>query len=604
MAGLVPIGQPQLASDVTTAAVIAAEHSAAGLAVDARVAPPAQAAAAAYLATNPGVAAAAATAVTADIAGRSLIESKNLTTEDLNAVTTPGLYGQATAANATLARNYPMAGGTWTIEVVKVNTTATAVVQRAARVVAGENRVVVWERRLASGVGAWVRVGFSHLSLATEDLNTITAPGLYGQSTTGSVTLARNYPVAGGTGILTVEAVNPTATFLVQRYLVVNSADGVKSMWVRTVLTTGSVTSWVRVDGSGGSGSDDGAYVSRVIVLVGCGQSNMEGRGRPFSAFLDPVDTRIRMWEWGSSTLTTATVPLSSRQQQTGLSVLTVMAREILRADPRARVVIVNAGVGGTGLVAKPTAGTWNIADSESLYPAAKVAAVAAKAAAQTLYGVASAQVVWAWHQGEGDAGTSQAAYAAALDALAADFRATIPDAIGPVIGGLIPEYVTANATLAPVVLAHQDTPRRLVGSAYAPALLGGGGSANVGDTVHLHRTGVEQLGKRMHAAIERAACNTADSTPQQPLNVTAAFSSAAGVVDVKWTTPLTRAIAYTVEYRPNGTGSWLVATRGEPLAPEQAITGLGSAPFVDVRISTVGETSTSIPTATIRVVA
>ncbi|WP_210274182.1 sialate O-acetylesterase [Microbacterium sp. Se63.02b] len=595
---MLPIGEFEAAGDLTTAANINQPGAASQAAVDARV----QGVAADIIAGDGTVKAAAAAAVTADIATRSIIESKQLGLEDLNAVTAPGLYGQATAANATLARNYPMAGGTWTIEVVKVNTTATAVVQRAARVLSGETRVVVWERRLAAGVGAWVRVGFSHLSLATEDLNTITSPGLYGQSTTGSATLARNYPVAGGTGILTVEAVNPTATFLVQRYAVVNTTDGVKSIWMRTVLTTGAVTSWVRIDGGGGGGSDGGEYVSRVIVLVGCGQSNMEGRGRPFSAFLDPVDNRIRMWEWGSSSLTTATVPLSSRQQQTGLSVLTVMAREILRADPRARVVIVNAGVGGTGLVTKPTAGTWNISDPESLYPAAKAAAVAAKAAAETLFGVPAAQVVWAWHQGEGDAGTSRAAYEAALDALVADFRATIPDAIGPIVGGMIPEYVTANATLAPVALAHLDTPRRLVGSAYAPAPLGGGGSADVGDTVHFHRTGVEQLGKRMYTAIERAASNLADSTPHQPLNVAAAFNSA-GNVDVTWTPPLTRAIGYLVEYRPNGTGSWLVATRGEPLEPGQTITGL-SAPFVDVRVSTVGESATSAPAATVRVIA
>ncbi|MBD8466788.1 hypothetical protein IFU30_10965 [Plantibacter sp. CFBP 8798] len=53
----------------------------------------------------------------------------NLSTSDLDTVTTPGVYRQPTAASATLARNYPVAGNQGVLEVFEVSSVS-GVVQR------------------------------------------------------------------------------------------------------------------------------------------------------------------------------------------------------------------------------------------------------------------------------------------------------------------------------------------------------------------------------------------------------------------------------------------------------------------------------------------
>ncbi len=190
----------------------------------------------------------------------------DLGTLDLNTITTPGLYRQATGPNATLARNYPptAVGGAGSLEVLNVLGDGGFCIQRFT-IHGGINNLlrVVYQRRWnGSAWTSWTtylstRVSqpanqpgvelFVHddvnvverqvpvvgLALGSQDLNTVTAVGVYAQGTGANVTTANNYPVtysAGG-----VLEIIPMGSFRLQRWTFVSSAAGSgRSIWQRT----------------------------------------------------------------------------------------------------------------------------------------------------------------------------------------------------------------------------------------------------------------------------------------------------------------------------------------------------------------------------------
>lgn len=242
---------------------------------------------------------------------------------------------------------------------------------------------------------------------------------------------------------------------------------------------------------------------SRVLVLALAGQSNAEGRGLPISSDLDPEDSSILMWEWSSSALTTATVPLSSRGRQVGLSIGTVVAREARIDDSSRPVVIMNGAVGGSPLAGVNDRGSWRWGHRG---PGPALAHGFIEAVEQTLHAVA---IMWPgaavdlrilWHQGESDFDGD--AYITEFDRLIDAVRSRLGDA-PVVLGGMVPEYVAATPELRAIRDAHLDTPRRVHRTVYVDGVSGGGCSAGPDDVLHYSRHGAEQLGRAMHRASE-----------------------------------------------------------------------------------------------------
>ncbi|PPF38332.1 sialate O-acetylesterase [Pseudoclavibacter sp. AY1H1] len=332
--------------------------------------------------------------------------------------------------------------------------------------------------------------------------------------------------------------------------------------------------------------------VPRVHVVFGLGQSNMEGRGRPFGARLDPPHRRIHMWDWPNSALVPATVPLSSQQQQVGLSVLSVIGREVAEHDTNSAVVLVNAGVGNSGLVATPVAGSWAVdytGSVPSLWPIARdTMTKSLEVIAQKHPG---AQIIpWVfWHQGEADANTPEAAYTTALDALFTAVRTHLGDATIPIVaGGMVPEYAEAHAGRMGVRKALIGVQSRLEFTAYADGARNGGGSQNLTDTVHYARGGVVDLGKRMWRGALRAAGASASSIPHKPLDVI--VHRAGTSVTVSWSPPDSRATDYVVDYRVDG-GAWTNVARPIPADTSASFSATG---VVEVRVATKNGTETS----------
>lgn len=336
---------------------------------------------------------------------------------------------------------------------------------------------------------------------------------------------------------------------------------------------------------------------TRVVLVIVLGQSNAEGRGQPIHPRIDRPHSRLMMASWVGSEVVAieeATVPLSSQQQQIGLSIGTVIGRAFVNeTDDRTSVVVLNAAAGGSGLVADPTQGNWSV-DYAGTNPA--LTSIALDATTRTLdlisakFGDAVIEPWIFWHQGEADASTtSQADYATALDAVISTFRAHLGDTSTPfTAGGMVPEWLTDP--MAGPRLALIETPARVQFTAYTDGVPNGGGSQNTGDRIHYGREGVLELGAAMWAASQRAATATADQVPHKPLTVTA--HRAGGDVYVAWSEPLTRWTGFVVQYRIDG-GSWQTAPRPVPMQTTEKIAGLSGA-LIEVRVRTTNEALTS----------
>lgn len=184
----------------------------------------------------------------------------SLGTADLNSITTAGLYSQNYDSNATSARNYPQQNaGALVVIFSGVTTTANGVTRSSARqfYYPYNDQRSYTRQYTGTGWGAWVRyydtvnrptaadvgavpvtrringyalnndfninsqnIFATATALGTNDLNSITAPGLYFQNANANTSTARNYPQLAA-GSLTVTQ----AAGIVQVYQVY-SGDG------------------------------------------------------------------------------------------------------------------------------------------------------------------------------------------------------------------------------------------------------------------------------------------------------------------------------------------------------------------------------------------
>ena len=105
-------------------------------------------------------------------------------------------------------------------------------------------------------IGAAVSAGQEAAEVATwpkgalvdTNLDTLTTPGTYWQSTPSLATVERGYPRNGMTMILRVEQ---AATSIVTQEAIHYDSSGVRGVWRRSVYTDGRVTAWVNPDRPG-----------------------------------------------------------------------------------------------------------------------------------------------------------------------------------------------------------------------------------------------------------------------------------------------------------------------------------------------------------------
>lgn len=349
--------------------------------------------------------------------------------------------------------------------------------------------------------------------------------------------------------------------------------------------------------GVGGSG----VSTSRVVFVLGAGQSNMRGKAVPFGAGLDFPDPRIQMWHWNNKRLETATVPLSgpTTTSTDGYGPLNEIAKQTLLSEPAGTVVVIlQAAVGNTTLLGESSAGTWPIdytGPVPHLYEQMIMEIPKVLEAIKNTYAI-TPDVRFYWHQGEADAGNTTT-YITKFTALVNDLRSRLSLPNMPVVlGGLVPEYIAANPNRVSIRAAHVDIPSTLARSAYVDGIPNSGGSSSITDLVHYHRTASEILGSAMYKATRRAVVNKTGSVPVPVTNVQAML--AGGVLSVTWSEPLCAVTAYVVEYSTDNGSTWSVIPRTLALEPSARVAISGSK--AQVRIATVNSTGTSSPSTSV----
>lgn len=343
-------------------------------------------------------------------------------------------------------------------------------------------------------------------------------------------------------------------------------------------------------DAAGGSVGDVGS----VILVVLAGQSNAEGRGQPIGEGLDFENRRVMMAEWSGtavSHLSTAEVPLSSQYNPNGYSFGTKVGELLSAASPNAEIVILNAAVGGSGLVAAPAPGSWAVGYSgpnPSLTPIATAAISRTRDLIDARRpGVPVSSVIF-WLQGEADPDTTETNYSTALTAVVGALRTALGASSAPfVAGAIVPEY--GVGTHVGTRRAVIKVPSVLERAAYVPGVENGGGSQSVSDTIHYTRQAQEVLGVRMLEGYKRAIASTSASVPLKPLEVRA--SKQGGGVAVSWSLPMCRYTAFVVQYSVAG-GAWATVTRAVPMDVQEVIPSVSGE--IQIRVATVNGAQTS----------
>lgn len=304
-------------------------------------------------------------------------------------------------------------------------------------------------------------------------------------------------------------------------------------------------------------------------IVLCAGQSNMEGNPA-WDALIDIGDSRVLQFAGSSGDAATYRKIINGADPlymyngpRTGkVGPATWFAKAYLSTIPsNRRVLLVPVAEGSTGLVGS----VWQAgAPGGSHYELAITQSNLAIAAAQLWY--PNSRFVGAiWAQGESDAlaSVSQAAYAAGLKAVIAGFRSRITGAANSwfVIGGMVPEYITANsAKYTPIKLAQQQVAAETDRCGYVD------GVAGYANDVHYTAPGVRILGSRMGLAVRAAAAYSATDT-FAPTAASAAVADATPTfVDVTLSEAMDTgftptASAFTVSGHTVTAGSWLNTT-------------------------------------------
>jgi hypothetical protein len=341
------------------------------------------------------------------------------------------------------------------------------------------------------------------------------------------------------------------------------------------------------VAAGGGSAPADPGY--DIVILAG--QSNMSGRGTPFSATTDPINARI--FQYGNSgaaknTISPASEPLLMHDTPSGIGPGLQFARwyTARRLALGRKVLLVPVAHGGTALSTTAALG-WRRGVAGNLY----ANMIAQVQGALSAAGSGSRIVAALWLQGEtdGDAGTTGAQYQTDLDALIAGLRTDLSESTLPfIIGTMVPEYLSTG-TRAQIDAVHRDTPNRIARTDVAVSAV----SMNKGDGNHFNGPGSRYNGRAFFDAFERVSAGLAPYSEVLPTlgQVTglAGGTPTGNSVPLSWNA-VTGATAYLVEYQVNGASSWTSVPRVTDSAA--TVTGLTASTTYRFRVS--AQTSTA----------
>lgn len=338
------------------------------------------------------------------------------------------------------------------------------------------------------------------------------------------------------------------------------------------------------------------------IVLL-WGQSNMSGRGTPYSTRTDPANPAIKQWRTsGTLGIQEAREPLNMHDIPSGIGPGLQFARwyAARRLVPGRKVLLVPCAHGGTQLSTTETPLGWRRGVAGNLYANGIAQAQAALAAANAIPGTVNRIVVVLWLQGETD-GTNLVpgeTYRADLDADITGSRTDLGIADLPwVIGTMVPEYLSVG-TRAAINAVHRDTPNRLdkVDVAVSAA------NMNKGDGNHFDGPGNRFNGKAMFDAFERIVEGLAPY--QEPIGVVLGpvaglnvVATSAQVLTASWNA-LDGASSYRVEYQEPGSSTWIqVGTTVGTTLPVGAL--VGSTTY-NVRVVPIAGGLDGIPSAAV----
>lgn len=352
----------------------------------------------------------------------------------------------------------------------------------------------------------------------------------------------------------------------------------------------GLVALGVRSDGTAYAGDPTGGLPYDVVLLAG--QSNMQGRGAP-PIERDPVPG-VNQFPSAHRDDAGFIVPAIDPLQHPGSmfedrphSLAIPFGRSWRERNPGRRVLLVPAAYGGSGFTT--TSGAhWDWEQPTVGTPLAQMAvaqtrdAIAAAGPNARLAGIL-------WHQGEADSSMG-AAYAEKLDGLITWFRSELGDV--PVVVGQMSPDREGGAGDAEIDLANQQTPSRLLQTAFAPTPHG---LHNPGDTTHLSTRAHDLLGPAFAEALERASFNRDGDGPIAAERIMTNRSGDA--ITVSWDPAWCRVTGYRVEWRtPSGAWSEANVIHAFPLALSATFNEAGP---VEVRVTTINDYGESTPIAT-----
>ena len=177
-----------------------------------------------------------------DDAAVQYVGVKNLGTQHLDDVRTPGRYTQPLVANVTVANGYPVAGERVNLFVVPINETSSSqVMQYVVAISTGD----IYVRSYVGSWNEWTKSNSGVVNLGTAHLDDVLTPGYYAQPIAGNVTKAKGYPVVGARVTLKVERINENSTSqVVQTVTSITTGE----TFMRTVVG-GNYSAWHKVGG-------------------------------------------------------------------------------------------------------------------------------------------------------------------------------------------------------------------------------------------------------------------------------------------------------------------------------------------------------------------
>lgn len=243
-------------------------------------------------------------------------------------------------------------------------------------------------------------------------------------------------------------------------------------------------------------------YVPRHVHVFACdGQSNMSGRGIPYSSFSDPVNSRIKQFPGrGASVgaIIPASEPLIMHDTASGIGPALQFARNLLSTLPAEDIILLVPNAhGGTMLptTTTPLGWRWGVAGNLSAQAVANTtAALAAAALAYPGATVTLDAVLWLEGETAGTNSIAGSVYQTDLDALITGYRTYygIPN-LPFIMGGMVVEALSVG-TRTDINIVHSDTPYRMSYTGWTPGVAG----KQNGDNLHYNSAGQVEVGKGM----------------------------------------------------------------------------------------------------------